>query len=192
MSRVCVCLRSVMSDYLRSHGLQPTRLFCSWDLPSTDLDGGTEATDETQCVCAQCAQIQKLSAKKSMVWGSHCCSAICARPQWRLPFGPGLGFQLPSEKSKCQLLSCVQLFGTPWTVAHQALLSMEFSWQEYWSGLPFPSSGDLPDPGIEPRSPALQAGSLPSEPLGKPLKQLTIFQFILCAVGLAFAVFFIK
>ena len=45
-------------------------------------------------------------------------------------------------------------------------LSMKFSRQEYWSGLPFPSPGDLPDPGIEPRSPALQAGSLPSEPPG--------------------------
>ena len=54
-------------------------------------------------------------------------------------------------------LSRVQLFATPWTVAHQAPLSMEFSRQEYWSGLPFPSPGDLPDPGIEPGSPALQA-----------------------------------
>ena len=53
---------------------------------------------------------------------------------------------------------------TPWTVAHQAPLSMGFSRQEYWSGLPFPSPGDLPDPGIEPRSPALQADALPSEP----------------------------
>ena len=56
----------------------------------------------------------------------------------------------------------------PWTVAHQAPLSMEFSRLEYWSGLPFPSPGNLPDPGIKPRSPALQADSLPSEPLGKP------------------------
>ena len=57
---------------------------------------------------------------------------------------------------------------TPWTIACQALLSMEFSRQEYWSGLPFPSPGDLPDPGIEPRSHALQTNSLPSEPPGKP------------------------
>ena len=53
---------------------------------------------------------------------------------------------------------------TPWTVDHQAPLSMGFSRQEYWSGLPFPSPGDLPDPGIEPRSPALQADALTSEP----------------------------
>ena len=58
---------------------------------------------------------------------------------------------------------------TPWTVAHQAPLSMEFSRQEYWSGLPCPSPGDLPDPGIKPRSPVLQADSLPPEPPGKPV-----------------------
>ena len=59
---------------------------------------------------------------------------------------------------------CVQLFATPLTVACQAPLSMGFSRQEYWSGLPFPSPGDLPDPGLEPGSPALQADSLPSQP----------------------------
>ena len=56
----------------------------------------------------------------------------------------------------------------PWTVAHQAPLSMEFSRQEYWSGLPFPSPGDLPEPGIEPESPALEADALPSELRRKP------------------------
>ena len=69
---------------------------------------------------------------------------------------------------KVKLLSHVQLFATPWTVAYQAPLSMGFSRQEYWSGLPFPSPGDLPDPGMEPRASALQADALPSEPLGKP------------------------
>ena len=54
----------------------------------------------------------------------------------------------------------------PWTVTHQASLSMEFSRQEYWGGWPVPSIGDLPDPGIEPRSLALQSDSLPSEPPG--------------------------
>ena len=61
----------------------------------------------------------------------------------------------------------VWLFATLWTVAHQAPLSMEFSRQEYWGGLPFPSPGDLTDPGIEPRSPALQADSLLTELQGK-------------------------
>ena len=56
---------------------------------------------------------------------------------------------------KVKSFSCVQLFATPWTVAYQASLSMGFSRQEYWSGVPFPSPGDLPDPGIEPGSPAL-------------------------------------
>ena len=64
-------------------------------------------------------------------------------------------------------LSRVRLFATLWTVARQAPLSMGFSRQEYWSGLPFPSPGDLPDPGIEPGSPAWQADALPSEPPGK-------------------------
>ena len=63
-------------------------------------------------------------------------------------------------------------FATPGTVAHQAPLSMGFSRPEYWSGLLFPSPGDLPDPGIESRSPALQADSLPTEPPGKWLPTL--------------------
>ena len=69
-------------------------------------------------------------------------------------------------------LSHVRLFATPWTVACQAPLSMGFSRQEYWSGLPFPSPGDLRDPGIEPRSPALQADTLTSEPPGKPQTEI--------------------
>ena len=68
-----------------------------------------------------------------------------------------------------KLLSHVQLFTTPWTVAHQAPPSMEFSRQEYWNELSFLSTGDLPDPGIEPGSPALRADTLLSEPLGNPL-----------------------
>ena len=64
-------------------------------------------------------------------------------------------------------LSRVQLFVTPWTVAYHAPPSVGFSRQEYWSGLPFPSPGDLPNPGIEPGSPTLQADALPSEPPGK-------------------------
>ena len=81
------------------------------------------------------------------------------------------GFEFPIDNSKRFLsqgrtcpghplsvlsLSCIQLFETPWT--HQAPLSMGFSRQEYWSGLPFPPPGDFPDPGIEPVSPALAGG----------------------------------
>ena len=61
----------------------------------------------------------------------------------------------------------------PWTVAHQVPPSMGFSRQEYWSGLPFPSPGDLPNPGIKPRSPTLQADALTSAPPGKPQKKYT-------------------
>ena len=67
-----------------------------------------------------------------------------------------------------RLLSHVRLFMTPWTIAYQAPQSMEFSRQEYCSGLPFPSPGDRPNPGIEPGSPAFQADALPPEPPGKP------------------------
>ena len=65
-------------------------------------------------------------------------------------------------------LSCVWVFATPWTAAHQGSLSMGFSRQEYWSGLPFPSPGDPPNPRMEPGSPVLQVDSLPPEPPGKP------------------------
>ena len=67
-----------------------------------------------------------------------------------------------------QSLCCVQCFVTPRAVARQSPLSMGFSRQECWSGLPFPPPGDLPDPGIEPASPALQADSLPLSHLGSP------------------------
>ena len=112
---------------------------------------------------------------------------FCKQEYWSgLPFpspgdllGPGIeprspAFQadaLPSELKGLLLLlllllsrfTCVQLCATPWTVAPQAPPYMGLSRQEYWSGLPFPSLGDIPDPGIEPSSPALQADALPSE-----------------------------
>ena len=75
---------------------------------------------------------------------------------------------IENPKVKVKLLSPVPLFATLWAVAHQASPSMVFSRQEYWSGLPFPSPGDLPNTGIEPQSPALEADALTSEPPGKP------------------------
>ena len=72
-----------------------------------------------------------------------------------------------TQFSSVQSLSRVQLFVSQWNIADQAPLSMEFFKQEYWSGWLFTSPGDLPDPWIEPGSPALQADSLPSEPPGK-------------------------
>ena len=78
---------------------------------------------------------------------------------------------------KVKSLSRVRLFATPGTVTNQASPSMGFSRQEYWSGLPFPSPGDLPDPGIEPGSPALEADALTSEPPGK-LSKVKIKRFL--------------
>ena len=75
---------------------------------------------------------------------------------------------LGHPKVKVKSLSHVQLFATPWTVAYHAPPSMGLSRQECWSGLPFPSPGDLPDPGIKPGCPTLQADTLPSELPGKP------------------------
>ena len=72
---------------------------------------------------------------------------------------------------KWKLLSCVRLFTTPWTIAYQAPLSMEFSRPKYWNRWPFPSPGDLANPGIEPKSPTLQADSLSSEPPEKPIQK---------------------
>ena len=75
-----------------------------------------------------------------------------------------MAFSLAVSEFKFPLLKVTLC--DPWTVACQALLSMEFSRQEYWSGLPCPPPGDLPDPGMEPRSPTFKADSLPSEPPG--------------------------
>ena len=80
------------------------------------------------------------------------------------------------QKVKVKSLSRVRYSATPWTVAHQAPPSMGFSRQEYWSGLPFPFPGDLPDPGIEPGSPAFQADALTSEPPGYSSENMLCFQ----------------
>ena len=106
----------------------------------------------------------------------HIRQAIRPPSPWNSPgknTGVGCHFLLQCMKMKSQSrfsnekmksLSCVRLFATSWTVAYQAPPSMGFSGQECWSGLPFPFPGDLPDPGIEPGSPALQADTLTSEP----------------------------
>ena len=82
------------------------------------------------------------------------------------------------------VLSLVQLFSTPCTVAHQAPLSMGFSGQEYWSGLPFSSPVELPDAGLEPTSPALAEGFFTSEHLGSPENRARLFKhlIVICTV----------
>ena len=74
--------------------------------------------------------------------------------------------------------SRVQVFVTPWTVAHQAPLSIGLSWQQYWSRLPFPPPGDLPDPRIEPMFPELAGGFFTTEPPGKPHLQTEMALFL--------------
>ena len=89
---------------------------------------------------------------------------------------PGPSVRHRSCRVSCKSLSHVRLLATPWTVAHQAPISMGFSRQECWRGLPCPSPGHLPDPGIEPRSLALQADALTSRPPGKPIAQEIILK----------------
>ena len=107
-----------------------------------------------------------VSPRRTLDWFTIMCAYQIQSPQFYIDFTlqettvqVGL-----STLWKCQLLSRIRLFMTPWIVACQAPLSMEFSRQEYYSGQPFPSPKNLPDPGIEPRSPLLQTDSLLSEP----------------------------
>ena len=111
-------------------------------------------------------------------WVSFCCIAkwISYMYTYTSLFWISLPFRSPEHWVELPVLyggdglvakSCLTL-ATPWSVDLHAPLSIGFSRQEYWSGLPFPSPGDLPDPGIEPRSPALQADSLPVELQGSP------------------------
>ena len=94
---------------------------------------------------------------------------------------------------KVKSLSRVWLFSTPWNVDRQAPLSMGFSRQQYWSGWPFPSPGDFPNPGIEPESPTLQVDTLSSEPPGKLLVDWLIYllQIILHSVNSFFFLIFL-
>ena len=99
------------------------------------------------------------------------CKLLCRGTDPSLS-SPRLRTDLPSfnsrkKRKKVKSLSRVQLFSTPWTVAYQGPLSMGLSRPEYWSGLSFPSPGDLPNPGTKPRSPTLWADALRSEPPGK-------------------------
>ena len=101
-----------------------------------------------------------------MVWYSHLFQNF---PQF-IVIHTVKGFGAYLERKKKVSPSVVSDSAAPWTAAHQAPPSMGFSRQEYWSGVPFPSPGDRPDPGIEPRAPALQADALPSEPPRKQAK----------------------
>ena len=104
------------------------------------------------------------------------CQQIWKTQQWPQDWKKSVFIPIPkkgnakecSSESESEVAQSCPTLCDPWTVAHQAPPSMGFSRQEYWSGLPFPSPGDLPDPGIKPRSPTMQADALTSEPQGKP------------------------
>ena len=133
--------------------------FCQDDL----LQMGTVSWFFPSCF----SQVLSISCREQSLWEStRSDMARCPSPT---PSARTLHKTIPiilwKWKWNCWSLSCIQLFVTPWTVAHQVPRSMESSRQEYWSGLPFPSPGDLPDPGIETGAPALQEDTLPSEPL---------------------------
>ena len=108
--------------------------------------------------------------------GGDCWAAVYRVAQSRTRL-KRLSSSSSSSSEPVKLLSHVRLFSNPRTVAHQAPPSMEFFRQEYWSGLPFPSPGNLPDLEIEPRSPASHTDSLPSELTGKSLLRTTYNSF---------------
>ena len=108
--------------------------------------------------------LQWIFSTQELNWGLLHCRWILYQLSYE--GSPGLVVS-PKVKVKVKSLSCVRLFATPWAVAYQAPPSMGFSRQEYYSGLPFPSPGDLPDPGIKPWSPAFQSDALTPEPPGK-------------------------
>ena len=95
---------------------------------------------------------------------------------YSLPFSLCVSSSINWVSCACVLfLSCVWLFATPWTVAQQAPLSMGFPRQEYWSGFPFPSPGDLPHTGMEPESPTVAGGFFTTEPPGRPPASCFLF-----------------
>ena len=138
----------------------PLECEVKWALESitTNKDSGGDG------IPVELFQILKDDAMKVL---HSICQQLWKIEQWPQDWKRSVFIPIP-KKVKMKPLSHVRLFVTPWTVAHQAPQSMEFSRQEYRSGLPFPSPGDLPNPGIEPGSPALHPDALPSEPPGKP------------------------
>ena len=126
---ICVCVCSVLSDSLQLHGPEPTRLLCPWHFPGKDSRVGFHflLLVKRRNYPRQLNQGVRIFGKPSQNSVSHTCAILSC-------------------------FSCVWLFVTLWTIAHQAPLSMEFSRQEYWGGLPFSLPGDLPNTGMEPSS----------------------------------------
>ena len=151
---MAVCAYSVAQSCLTlwSHRLQPTRLLCLWDFQGKNTRVGCH-------FLLQGIFSTQGSNTHLLHWQAD---SLLLEP-------PGKPFHMAEKKVEVAQ-SCLT-FCDPMDYSHQAHLFMEFSRPEYWSGLPFPSPGNLPDPGIKPRYSALQAVSLPSETPGEPLEE---------------------
>ena len=165
-----------MSDSLWPHRLWPTRLLCPWDSPGKNVGVGSlsllQAIFLTQGLDPGVLHYRRvlhhLIHQGSLKLTHKTNHPISLSLMQNLNLVTYHCWVRNLVKVKVKSFNHVWLFATPWTVAYQAPPSMGFSRQECWSGLPFPSPGDLPDPGIESGSLTLQADALPSEPPGKP------------------------
>ena len=155
-----------MSDSVWPHRRQPSRLPHPWDSPGKNTGVGchfllqcmkVKSESEVSQSCLTLSDPMDCSPLGSSVHG-----IFQARTDYIGPISPLVNISFYSEWNR-KLLSCVRLSATPWTAAYQVPPSMGFSRPEYWSGLPFPSPGDLPTPGIKATSPALHVDSLPIE-----------------------------
>ena len=140
-----------------SNSLRPQGLYSSWDSPGQNT--GVLSLFLLQGIFP--TQGSNLRLLRLLHWQA---GSLPLAPPGK-PYEKGES----ERKIKVNSLSCVRLFVTSWTVAYQAPPSMGFSRQEYRSGVPLPSPGDLPDPGMEPGSPTFQADALTSKPPGKPM-----------------------
>ena len=158
---------SVVSNSLRPHGLQPTRLLCPWDSPG-----------KTTGVSNPSPYLKELAETDTGASYKHHPQHSPRERNTLLAFGIKTNYSLYGITTPITniLLSCSVVsdsLSTPWTAAHQAPLSIGFPRQKYWSRLPFPSLGDLLDPEIEPASPALAGRFFTTEPPGKPNRSIT-------------------
>ena len=149
---------SVASNSLQPHGQWPAKLLCWWNSPGKNT--GVISHYLLQGI---------LPTQRSNLGLLHC-SQDSLLPE---PPGEPNFKKMTSKYIVVQLLSCVWLFATSWTIAHQGPLSMGFPRQEYWSELQFPSPGNFPNPGTEPQSPVLAGDFFTTEPPGKPSEHTT-------------------
>ena len=140
----------------------------AWEIPWTEEPGGLQSMGWQRL--RHDWATSPFTHTLEWSWGSDLRSYF-------FPLNPQIRKQNCLKTGVCLSFSLVWLFVTPWTIACQTPLSVGFSRQEYWSGLSFPSPGGLPNPGIEPGSPTLQADSLPSEPPGSRKDFLKTYLF---------------